>query len=186
MLQPVASATLYHGLAMCHRKCPAHQGPIAIALLSSYVIAPPLAFITHRWNPSYWPQQVTGIQQHDWCRFWQCPNGGKDCKYRHALPPGYVLKSQMKVLPPAQIVLWISCCPSAARACNARSLSANLPVWLPVCLCTRLLATLLENNMLAKNLKCSPARGGCVVQCFLPTVPLFGHTCSAKAARIWV
>ncbi len=31
------------------------------------------------------------------CRFWQCPNG-KDCKYRHALPPGYVLKSQMKEL----------------------------------------------------------------------------------------
>ena len=31
------------------------------------------------------------------CRFWQCPNG-KECKYRHALPPGYVLKSQMKVL----------------------------------------------------------------------------------------
>ncbi|CAK0771177.1 hypothetical protein CVIRNUC_003840 [Coccomyxa viridis] len=29
--------------------------------------------------------------------FWQCPNG-KDCKYRHALPPGYVLKSQMKEL----------------------------------------------------------------------------------------
>lgn len=30
-------------------------------------------------------------------RFWQCPNG-KECKYRHALPPGYVLKSQMKEL----------------------------------------------------------------------------------------
>ena len=29
-------------------------------------------------------------------RFWQCPNG-KECKYKHALPPGYVLKSQMKV-----------------------------------------------------------------------------------------
>mmetsp|Transcript_13640 Transcript_13640/g.29256 ORF Transcript_13640/g.29256 Transcript_13640/m.29256 type:complete len:407 (-) Transcript_13640:1216-2436(-) len=29
--------------------------------------------------------------------FWKCPNGG-DCKYRHALPPGYVLKSQMKEL----------------------------------------------------------------------------------------
>ena len=29
-------------------------------------------------------------------RFWQCPNG-KECKYRHALPPGFVLKSQMKV-----------------------------------------------------------------------------------------
>ena len=27
----------------------------------------------------------------------QCPNG-KECKYRHALPPGYVMKSQMKEL----------------------------------------------------------------------------------------
>ncbi len=34
-------------------------------------------------------------RQYGW--FWVCPNGGKDCKYRHALPPGYVLKSQMKV-----------------------------------------------------------------------------------------
>lgn len=24
--------------------------------------------------------------------FWECPIGGKDCKYRHALPQGYVLK----------------------------------------------------------------------------------------------
>lgn len=29
--------------------------------------------------------------------FWKCPNGN-DCQYRHALPPGYVLKSQMKEL----------------------------------------------------------------------------------------
>ncbi|GLC34909.1 hypothetical protein PLESTB_001177000 [Pleodorina starrii] len=29
--------------------------------------------------------------------FWKCPNG-EDCKYRHALPTGYVLKSQMKEL----------------------------------------------------------------------------------------
>lgn len=34
-------------------------------------------------------------KQYGW--FWQCPNG-KECKYRHALPPGYVLKSQMKQL----------------------------------------------------------------------------------------
>ena len=26
----------------------------------------------------------------------ECPNGGDSCKYRHALPPGFVLKSQMK------------------------------------------------------------------------------------------
>jgi hypothetical protein len=25
--------------------------------------------------------------------FWECPNGGDKCKYRHALPPGYVLRS---------------------------------------------------------------------------------------------
>lgn len=28
--------------------------------------------------------------------FWECPNGGDACKYRHALPPGYVLKSKKK------------------------------------------------------------------------------------------
>ncbi|KAI8076914.1 uncharacterized protein BX664DRAFT_381147 [Halteromyces radiatus] len=26
--------------------------------------------------------------------FWECPNGGSTCKYRHALPPGFVLKSK--------------------------------------------------------------------------------------------
>ncbi|CAG8633721.1 1921_t:CDS:2 [Paraglomus brasilianum] len=35
-------------------------------------------------------------QKYGW--FWECPNGGKNCKYRHALPPGYVLitKAQRK------------------------------------------------------------------------------------------
>lgn len=28
--------------------------------------------------------------------FWQCPNGGKDCMYKHALPPGFVLKKDRK------------------------------------------------------------------------------------------
>ncbi|KAG2018309.1 cytoplasmic protein, variant 2 [Coprinopsis cinerea AmutBmut pab1-1] len=28
--------------------------------------------------------------------FWECPNGGESCQYRHALPPGFVLKSQKK------------------------------------------------------------------------------------------
>ncbi|KAI9308342.1 hypothetical protein BJ944DRAFT_156437 [Cunninghamella echinulata] len=26
--------------------------------------------------------------------FWECPNGGVNCKYKHALPPGFVLKSK--------------------------------------------------------------------------------------------
>lgn len=29
-------------------------------------------------------------------RFWICPNGGDKCMYRHALPPGYVLKKDKK------------------------------------------------------------------------------------------
>ena len=28
--------------------------------------------------------------------FWKCPNGDTECKYRHALPPGFVLRSQRK------------------------------------------------------------------------------------------
>jgi len=28
--------------------------------------------------------------------FWECPNGSEKCQYRHALPPGYVLKSERK------------------------------------------------------------------------------------------
>lgn len=34
-------------------------------------------------------------QKYGW--FWECPNGEK-CQYRHALPPGFVLKSQRKAL----------------------------------------------------------------------------------------
>lgn len=26
--------------------------------------------------------------------FWQCPNGGEKCKYKHSLPPGFVLKTK--------------------------------------------------------------------------------------------
>ncbi|XP_048776660.1 zinc finger CCCH domain-containing protein 15-like [Ostrea edulis] len=28
--------------------------------------------------------------------FWECPNGGKKCHYKHALPPGFVLKKDQK------------------------------------------------------------------------------------------
>jgi len=28
--------------------------------------------------------------------FWECPNGGSDCKYQHCLPPGFILKSIKK------------------------------------------------------------------------------------------
>lgn len=31
-------------------------------------------------------------QKYGW--FWQCPNGGDECKYKHSLPPGFVLKTK--------------------------------------------------------------------------------------------
>ena len=39
-----------------------------------------------------------GVASHSACgllRFWQCPNG-KECKYKHKLPPGFQLKSEIK------------------------------------------------------------------------------------------
>jgi len=37
--------------------------------------------------------QAIETQKFGW--FWECPNG-EQCQYRHALPPGFVLKSQRK------------------------------------------------------------------------------------------
>jgi hypothetical protein len=34
--------------------------------------------------------------------FWECPNGGEKCQYRHALPPGFMLKSQRKAAAEAE------------------------------------------------------------------------------------
>ncbi|KAF8173919.1 hypothetical protein BJ912DRAFT_1147688 [Pholiota molesta] len=39
--------------------------------------------------------QAIESQKFGW--FWECPNG-ENCQYRHALPPGFVLKSQKKAL----------------------------------------------------------------------------------------
>ncbi|TFY66361.1 hypothetical protein EVG20_g4729 [Dentipellis fragilis] len=39
------------------------------------------------------------MQKFGW--FWQCPSG-ENCQYRHALPPGFVLKSQRKALAEAE------------------------------------------------------------------------------------
>jgi len=41
---------------------------------------------------------IEAIEKKQYGWFWVCPGGGKDCQYRHALPAGYVLKSQMKQL----------------------------------------------------------------------------------------
>jgi hypothetical protein len=37
---------------------------------------------------------LEAIENHKYGWFWICPNGGDDCKYRHCLPPGFVLKSK--------------------------------------------------------------------------------------------
>lgn len=35
---------------------------------------------------------LEALEERKYGWFWGCPNGGDRCKYRHALPPGYVLK----------------------------------------------------------------------------------------------
>ncbi|KAG8935041.1 hypothetical protein FRC01_009081 [Tulasnella sp. 417] len=40
---------------------------------------------------------IDAIESQKFGWFWECPNG-KDCMYRHALPPGFVLKSQRKAM----------------------------------------------------------------------------------------
>jgi hypothetical protein len=37
---------------------------------------------------------LEAIEDRKYGWFWTCPNGGNECKYRHALPPGYVLKKK--------------------------------------------------------------------------------------------
>ncbi|KAG1454462.1 hypothetical protein G6F56_007313 [Rhizopus delemar] len=37
---------------------------------------------------------LEAIESNKYGWFWECPNGGVTCKYRHALPPGFVLKSK--------------------------------------------------------------------------------------------
>jgi hypothetical protein len=41
---------------------------------------------------------LDAIEKKQFGWFWVCPGGGDECKYRHALPPGYVLQSQIKAL----------------------------------------------------------------------------------------
>ncbi|ORM40847.1 Zinc finger CCCH domain-containing protein 21 [Babesia sp. Xinjiang] len=38
---------------------------------------------------------LTALETKKYGWFWVCPNGGDKCKYRHCLPPGFVLKSDV-------------------------------------------------------------------------------------------
>lgn len=44
---------------------------------------------------------IQAIETEKFGWFWECPNG-ESCQYRHALPPGFVLKSQKKALEDAE------------------------------------------------------------------------------------
>jgi len=39
---------------------------------------------------------IEAIENKKYGWFWECPNGAEKCIYRHSLPPGFVLKSQLK------------------------------------------------------------------------------------------
>ncbi|KAE9398792.1 hypothetical protein BT96DRAFT_1019905 [Gymnopus androsaceus JB14] len=50
---------------------------------------------------------IEAIETQKFGWFWECPNG-ENCQYRHALPPGFVLKSQRKAIEEANKVNTIS------------------------------------------------------------------------------
>jgi len=37
---------------------------------------------------------LDAIENEKYGWFWECPNGGNNCKYKHALPPGFILKKK--------------------------------------------------------------------------------------------
>lgn len=39
---------------------------------------------------------IEALEQNKYGWFWECPNGGDKCHYRHALPPGFELKKDKK------------------------------------------------------------------------------------------
>ena len=39
---------------------------------------------------------LDAVENNKYGWFWSCPEGGTNCKYRHALPPGFVLKKDKK------------------------------------------------------------------------------------------
>ena len=40
---------------------------------------------------------IEAVEKKKYGWFWECPNGGNKCTYRHALPPGFVFKSDKKL-----------------------------------------------------------------------------------------
>jgi len=41
---------------------------------------------------------LDAVENNKYGWFWECPSGGKNCKYKHALPPGFLLKKDRKKL----------------------------------------------------------------------------------------
>ena len=61
--------------------------------------------------------------------FWECPNGGEKCQYRHALPAGFVLKSQRKALEDAEKANTISLEEFLEVEVSTRSFPPHSLVW---------------------------------------------------------
>lgn len=41
---------------------------------------------------------LEAVENNKYGWFWECPNGGEKCQYRHCLPEGYVLKKERKAM----------------------------------------------------------------------------------------
>lgn len=51
---------------------------------------------------------IEAIEDNKFGWFWECPNAGEKCQYRHALPPGFILRSQRKAFEEANKAQTIS------------------------------------------------------------------------------
>jgi hypothetical protein len=62
-----------------------------------FLLSAPFTDYVSRCNQIVCKFFIEAIETEKFGWFWECPNGD-GCQYRHALPPGFVLKSQRKAL----------------------------------------------------------------------------------------
>lgn len=58
-----------------------------------FLCLPPSALLCY---PQVCKYFLDAIENNKYGWFWVCPGGGDNCMYRHALPPGFVLKKDKK------------------------------------------------------------------------------------------
>lgn len=105
---------LHHGILI--------HSSVRSSASTSYRLSNRRSRSTHDFTVSVCADEV----HHRFGWFWECPNG-ENCHYRHALPPGFTLKSQRKALEDAEkantisleefLEVEVSCYPFGTTTC---------------------------------------------------------------------